>query len=89
MALVERTVRVVNKLGLHARPAAEFVKVASRFKAEITVGREDMRVNAKSVLGVMILAAERGTQLSIRAEGDDAEAAVAALEALVRNGFRP
>ena len=89
MALVERTVRVVNKLGLHARPAAEFVKVASRFQSEIWVGRDDMRVNAKSVLGVMTLAAERGTELFLRADGDDAEAAVSALEALVRNGFRP
>jgi len=89
VALVERTVRVVNKLGLHARPAAEFVKVASRFQSEIWVGRDDMRVNAKSVLGVMTLAAERGTELFLRADGDDAEAAVSALEALVRNGFRP
>jgi len=89
VALVERTVRVVNKLGLHARPAAEFVKVASRFQSEIWVGRDDMRVNAKSVLGVMTLAAERGAELFLRADGDDAEAAVSALEALVRNGFRP
>jgi phosphocarrier protein len=88
MAVAERTVQIVNELGLHARPAAEFVKTASRFRADIQVARDNMTVNGKSVLGVMTLAAECGSSLVIRAEGDDAEAAVAALERLVRNGFR-
>jgi phosphocarrier protein HPr len=88
MAVAERTVQIVNELGLHARPAAEFVKTASRFRADIQVARDNMIVNGKSVLGVMTLAAECGSSLVIRAEGDDAEAAVAALERLVRNGFR-
>lgn len=87
MALAERTVRIVNELGLHARPAAEFVKVASRYRADIEVARDDVAVNGKSVLGVMTLAAECGSDLVIRADGDDAEAAVAALESLVRNRF--
>ncbi|HEX9582634.1 MAG TPA: HPr family phosphocarrier protein [Gemmatimonadales bacterium] len=87
MAVVERRVRIVNELGLHARPAAEFVKVASRFQAEIALGRDEMVVNGKSVLGVMTLAAECGAELVLRAEGKDAEAAIGALEALVRNRF--
>jgi phosphocarrier protein len=87
VAVVERTVRIVNELGLHARPAAEFVKVASRFQAEVALGRDDMMVNGKSVLGVMTLAAECGSELTIRAEGADAEEAMAALQALVQNGF--
>ncbi|HWP38209.1 MAG TPA: HPr family phosphocarrier protein [Gemmatimonadales bacterium] len=87
MAVAERTVEIVNELGLHARPAAEFVKIASRFRSNIQVARDNMTVNGKSVLGVMTLAAERGSSLVIRAEGDDADAAVAALERLVRNGF--
>lgn len=77
----------MNELGLHARPAAEFVKVASRFQAEIALGRDEMVVNGKSVLGVMTLAAECGAELVLRAEGKDAEAAIGALEALVRNRF--
>jgi phosphocarrier protein len=87
MAVAQRTVRIINELGLHARPAAEFVKVASRFRAEIAVSKDDVAVNAKSVLGVMTLAAECGSALLIRAEGDDAEAAVIALATLVQNGF--
>ncbi len=78
---------IVNELGLHARPAAAFVKVAGRFKAEVTVGRDDMVVNGKSIMGVMTLAAEPGTELTIRAEGDDAAAAADALVTLVAAGF--
>jgi phosphocarrier protein len=87
VAVVERRVTIVNELGLHARPAAAFVKVAGRFKAEVTVGRDEMVVNAKSIMGVMTLAAEPGTELTIRAEGDDAEAAADALVSLVAAGF--
>ncbi len=78
---------IVNELGLHARPAAAFVKVAGRFKAEVTVGRDDMVVNGKSIMGVMTLAAEPGSELTIRAEGDDAQAAADALATLVAAGF--
>lgn len=87
MAVAERKVTIVNELGLHARPAAAFVKVAGRFKAEVTVGRDEMVVNGKSIMGVMTLAAEPGSQLTIRAEGDDAEAAADALVSLVAAGF--
>lgn len=88
MAVVERTVRIVNELGLHARPAAAFVKVAGQFTCEIQVRRDDMEVNGKSIMGVMTLAAERGSELVITADGDDADAAVRALAALVENGFK-
>ncbi len=87
MAVVERKVTIVNELGLHARPAAAFVKVASGFKSQISVGRDDMVVNGKSIMGVMTLAAEPGSELTIRAEGEDAEAALEALAALVEAGF--
>ncbi len=87
MAVAERRVRIVNELGLHARPAAAFVKVAGKFKSEISVAREEMVVNGKSIMGVMTLAAEHGSELKIRAEGDDADDAATALAALVSNGF--
>lgn len=88
MAVIERRVRIVNELGLHARPAAEFVKLASKFKSEIRVRRDDMTVNGKSIMGVMTLAAEQGSELVITADGGDAEEAVKALVALVESGFR-
>ncbi len=87
MDLVERDVTVVNELGLHARPAAELVKVASRFEADLTLCRDGMEVNAKSILGVMTLAAERGAVLQLRARGADASDAVEALAQLVAKGF--
>lgn len=85
--LYERSTVVPNLLGLHARPAAEFVKLSSGFDAEIHVSKEDLEVNGKSIMGVMMLAAECGSSLRIRAEGPDAEAAVEALVALVESGF--
>ena len=87
MVVVERVVTVVNDLGLHARPAGEFVKVASRFDSEVWVAKDGEPVNGKSIMGVMTLAAECGSQLTVRAEGVDAEGAVAALERLVAAGF--
>lgn len=83
----ERRTRIVNPMGLHARPAAEFVKLAGRFRAEVWVARDDLEVNGKSIMGVLMLAAERGAELSIRAEGADAAAAVEALASLVDGGF--
>ena len=80
-------VEVPNALGMHARPSAEFVKLAGSFAASVTVGRGDLNVNGKSIMGVLMLAAEQGSSLIISAEGDDAEEAVAALAALVKRGF--
>jgi phosphocarrier protein len=84
---VVRSVKVANRLGLHARPAAEFVKTASRFDAAIMVSRDDTEVNGKSILGVMTLAAECGSTLELRADGHDAEAAVSALADLLGRDF--
>ena len=83
----ERTVKIVNKLGLHARPAAEIVKTAARFKSNITIIRDDLEVNGKSIMGVMMLAAEFGSEILLRAEGADADGALDALAALVAAKF--
>jgi phosphocarrier protein HPr len=83
----ERTVQIPNRNGLHARPAAEIVKLAAKFKSEITVIKDDLDVNGKSIMGVMMLAAEHGSSITFRAEGPDAEQALEALTTLVSNGF--
>jgi phosphocarrier protein len=82
-----RSVRIGNKFGLHARPAAEFVKTAARFKSDIFVAKEDLEVNGKSIMGMMMLAAEFGSEIVIRAMGEDSQAAVEQLAALVERGF--
>jgi phosphocarrier protein len=87
MPSVERPVQIQNKHGLHARPAAEMVKAASRFQSDVTITRDDMEVNGKSIMGVMMLAAECGATITLRATGPDAEAAVDALQALVDGKF--
>ena len=83
----EREAQIVNKLGIHARPAAEIVKTAGKFKSSITIVREDLEVNAKSIMGVMMLAAEFGSTVVLRATGDDAEGALDALAACIANKF--
>jgi len=85
--MAERSVQIVNKHGLHARPAAEVVKAASRFKADITICRDDLEVNGKSIMGVMMLAAEYGATITLRASGPDAEDALEALSTLVASRF--
>jgi phosphocarrier protein HPr len=84
---VEQSVRILNKNGLHARPAAEMVKAAAKFKSDITISREDIEVNGKSIMGVMMLAAECGSEIMVRASGPDAQEAVSALASLVASGF--
>ena len=84
---IEREVEIVNRAGLHARPAAEFVKVAGRFAASIRVAKDGLEVNGKSIMGVLMLAAEHGSRLRLIAEGNDAEDAVDALSDLVVRGF--
>jgi phosphocarrier protein HPr len=83
----EREAKIINKLGIHARPAAEIVKAAGKFKSNITIVRDDLEVNAKSIMGVMMLAAECGATITLRATGDDAEAALEALCAVIANKF--
>lgn len=85
--MMERTVEIVNKNGLHARPAAEIVKLSSKFQSEITMVRDDLEVNGKSIMGVMMLAAEFGSTLLVRASGPDAEQAVNAIAELVAAKF--
>jgi phosphocarrier protein HPr len=83
----EREAKIVNKLGIHARPAAEIVKTAGKFKSSITIVRDDLEVNAKSIMGVMMLAAEFGSTIVLRAIGDDADAALDALATCIANRF--
>jgi phosphocarrier protein len=83
----ERTVQIVNKAGLHARPAAEIVKLAAKYASDITVVRDDLEVNGKSIMGVMMLAAECGSTLQLKAEGPDASEALDALAKLIGSKF--
>jgi phosphocarrier protein HPr len=83
----ERTVQIRNKFGLHARPAAEFVKLANQYSSEIMVRKFDLEVNGKSIMGMMMLAAECGVEITVRASGADAEKAVNDLVSLVESGF--
>ena len=78
---------IPNKYGLHARPAAEFVKLSNRFASDIKVRKEDVEVSGKSIMGVMMLAAEFGSTITVTADGSDAEAAIEALRTLVAGGF--
>ncbi|MFN4263855.1 MAG: HPr family phosphocarrier protein [Thioalkalivibrionaceae bacterium] len=88
---IERDVQIVNRLGLHARAAAKFVRLASEFNAMIFVARDGFEVNGKSIMGVMMLAASRGSTIRLRAvdvdESNDAAAAIDALAALIQNRF--
>ena len=83
-----RTLEIINQLGLHARASAKFVKLASEFTSEITLARNDQRVNGKSIMGIMMLAAGCGAQVELCAEGEDETQAVDALAALIEDGFR-
>ncbi len=85
--MVERKVEVTNRLGLHARPAAMLVQKANKFKSEINLQKEDLEVNAKSILSVMALAAEMGSFVIIRAEGEDEAKAVEELAKLFEEKF--
>ncbi|HAT17327.1 MAG TPA: HPr family phosphocarrier protein [Gemmatimonadetes bacterium] len=84
---IERQVEIVNPLGFHARPAAAFVRLAASFRCDLWLEKDGVEVNAKSILGVLMLAAEKGSQLMIRAKGDDADDALTALGDLIAGGF--
>jgi phosphocarrier protein HPr len=84
---VTKDFRVTNKLGIHARPAAQFVKAANRFSCSIFVERDGEKVNGKSILGLMMLAAGPGSILTIHAQGFDASQAIAELQTLIESGF--
>jgi phosphocarrier protein HPr len=85
--VIEREATIVNQEGLHARPAARIVRLANGFAAEIQLAKDGLEVNGKSIMGVMMLAAECGSSIVIRADGPDAEQAVQALAELVASGF--
>lgn len=79
--------RISNRLGLHARAAARFVQTANRFRSKVTLSRDGRTMDGKSILGILLLAAAKGTQLVVAAEGEDEQAAVEALAALIGGGF--
>jgi phosphocarrier protein HPr len=85
--MISRDFTISNKLGLHARPSAQLTQTAARFGADIHISRNGRRVNAKSIMGVMMLAAGQGTTVTVDAEGDDAEAALEAIGRLIAEGF--
>jgi phosphocarrier protein len=82
-----KEVEIKNKLGLHARPASLLVKLAGKFESEIQLAKDDTEINAKSILGVMMLAAGPGQSITITADGSDAEEAVDAIASLIESGF--
>ena len=85
--MIKATLTISNKLGLHARASAKFTKLASSFRSEVWMTRNDRRINAKSIMGVMMLAAGLGSQVELEADGSDEEAAMQALSALVNDKF--
>ena len=85
--MAERNVTILNKNGLHARPAAEIVKTASKFSSDIVIVRDELEVNGKSIMGVMMLAAEFGATITLRASGPDEGDAVDAIATLIANKF--
>jgi phosphocarrier protein len=85
--LIRREFTITNRLGLHARPSAQLTQVASRFVAEVWISRDGRRVNAKSIMGVMMLAAGQGTVVTVDADGPDEQAALDAVGALIDSGF--
>ena len=85
--MTAKTLTVLNKLGIHARPAAQFVRVASRFHSDVTVEKDGETVDGKSIMGLMMLAVGCGAQIMVSADGDDESDALAALEQLVVDKF--
>jgi phosphocarrier protein len=84
---VRRTFEIVNALGLHARAAAQLVQTANRYRAEIHVEKDGTNVNGKSIMGVLTLAAAKGSRIDVSCEGDDADQAMVALAKLIEAGF--
>jgi phosphocarrier protein len=85
--MTTQIVTIVNKLGMHARPSAMFVTEASRYESEVFVAKDGIKVNGKSIMGVMMLAAEKGSQLILEVNGPDEEAAIAGLIKVIESGF--
>lgn len=85
--MIEQTFTIINKLGMHARAAAKFVTTSSKFESHIQVTRNGRTVNGKSIMGLMMLAAAKGTEITVTADGDDAVKALQKIEALINNLF--
>jgi phosphocarrier protein len=84
---LEKKLTIKNKLGMHARAAALFVQVANKFDSEITIGKDSQEVNAKSIMGILILAAACGSEVTVKAKGPDAKEALDAIEDLIERRF--
>jgi len=84
---IEKEITIINRLGLHARPAAMFVRIASRYRSEIWVEKEGEQINGKSIMGLMMLAAGQGSKLMIRCDGPDADKAMEEIEDLINRRF--
>src|SRR4051795_11050509 len=84
---IEKEITIINRLGLHARPAAAFVRIASRYRSEVWVEKEGEKINGKSIMGLMMLAAGEGSKLSISCEGPDADKMMEELEELIQQKF--
>ncbi len=85
--MIKEEIKIINKHGLHARPAAQFVKIAGKFQSEIKVIKDDLEVNGKSIMGIMMLAAEPGSTITIIVNGCDEASALQALKDLITNKF--
>ena len=85
--MIEKELEIINKLGLHARASSKFTRLAGQFKSDIWISRNNRRVNAKSIMGVMVLAAGKGSSVRIEVSGEDETAALSAREALINNRF--
>ena len=85
--MIRRSLRICNRLGLHARAAARFVHTASRFRSQVSAGRDGRTMDGKSILGILLLGASHGTEIEVAVDGPDEVEALAALEALVASGF--
>lgn len=85
--MIEKEIQIINKLGLHARAAAKLVSLASNFESEIELSRDGRKVNGKSIMGVMMLAASKGTMITVGISGDDAEQAMSEIEELIADKF--
>lgn len=85
--MAKKELTILNKLGIHARPAAQFVKTANRFQADIFVEKDGEEVDGKSIMGLMMLAAGHGSIITVTSEGEDADAALAAIEELIARKF--
>jgi phosphocarrier protein len=85
--MIEKTVKIVNKAGLHTRPAATIVKLAAKYKCEFYISKDGLNINGKSIIGVMTLAAEMGSEIQLSFDGEDEEAAAAEITDYFNRGF--